>query len=82
MKKIIFLLLFVVTFPATAQISHLSSFDPASTGILCGIGYDEVTAKVWIYGCTESSFYGVDTTGLQTDVAPVPGGSATAGAEA
>jgi hypothetical protein len=76
MKKITILILTIFTLPSSAQLTHLASFDPASTGILCGIGYDNVTSKVWIYGCTESSFYGIDTTGLQTDAAPVPGGSA------
>lgn len=61
---------------SSAQITLLGSFSPSIPGGLCGIGYDPLTAQIWLYGCSDSQFHRFDTTGTLLNSYPVPGGSA------
>ena len=61
---------------ASAQIVLLSSFDPASTGSLCGAGQDPDTANVWVYPCSGGEVFGFALAGDPIGSVPRPGESA------
>ena len=45
------LFLLVSALPARSQLTNVSSFAPANTPELCGIGVDPLTGHVWVYEC-------------------------------
>jgi hypothetical protein len=59
-----------------AQMTLISSFNPADASTLCGIGYDPGTAQVWVYGCSASSILCYSTTGVLLNSFTAPGGTA------
>jgi len=60
----------------SAQITLLSSFNPANIGTLCGIGYDPGTLQLWVYSCNNDSIHKYDTSGNLLGSVFAPGGSA------
>ncbi len=78
MKKQLFAIItcFLFAVSAKAQMTVISSFNPAATTTLCGIGYDTDSAHVWVYGCSDNTILCYDTTGNLLNTIPVAGGTA------
>ncbi|MDX1421294.1 MAG: T9SS type A sorting domain-containing protein [Rubricoccaceae bacterium] len=70
------LLLLTGAFPASAQITLLSSFNPPEIGGLCGLGFDPVGDVLWVYDCSDDEVVSYSTDGTFLGTAPRPGESA------
>ncbi|MBK6730605.1 MAG: hypothetical protein IPG60_06420 [Bacteroidetes bacterium] len=61
---------------AFAQITLISTLNPASTGDVCGLAYDADSAFLWSYGCNALEIQSYDTLGNLVISFPLPGGGA------
>ncbi len=75
-NKILLFLLSISTNLSFGQITILNSFNPTNLSSLCGIGYDPINAKVWVYGCSSDSISCFSTSGVLQFSIPAAGESA------
>ncbi|MBP8755322.1 MAG: T9SS type A sorting domain-containing protein [Chitinophagales bacterium] len=61
---------------AFAQITLISTLNPASTGDVCGLAYDADSSFLWSYGCNALEIQSYDTLGNLVISFPLPGGGA------
>lgn len=69
-------LLLAAAGPAAAQITSLTSFNPAQSGGLCGLGVDPDTGNVWVYSCSGATIDGYTPAGAFIAAIARPGESA------
>lgn len=59
---------------AHAQLSVISTFNPSTVGPVCGLGFDETTGEIWLYGCGDSHVDAYSSDGTYQSQIPVVGG--------
>lgn len=60
----------------SSQLVIQSSFNPASVGLICGIGFDPGQGHVWVYGCFDDSLRCYSTSGNYLRAIERPGNTA------
>ena len=73
----IFIFIIVLAHQVTAgELTLLGQFNPSNASGLCGIGYDQTTDNVWVFGCFANDLQSYSNSGTYINSITRPGESA------